>query len=35
MSPGGGLFLGHSESMAGMNLQLKALTSSVYGPKED
>lgn len=30
MSRDGVLFLGHSESMAGMNLKLKALASSVY-----
>ena len=30
MKTGGTLFLGHSESMAGMNLKLKALTTSVY-----
>ena len=30
LKPDGTLFLGHSESMAGMNLRLKALTTAVY-----
>lgn len=34
LDPDGYLFLGHSESMAGMNLNLKAVTSAVYQLKD-